>query len=556
MGPRDIIRWLYCQTKFLQGTVLFLSLISVLFSIVRIAFISKSRSVIDAAVGGDQSLLLTQMLVLALLAVLQLILRLLLPAMEDLLQTRLEVLFRKRVLEQIFVKPYIAVREMAVGEWLTRFFSDIEIVTSGLAVLIPNSLRIGVNILLSFYLLYQLVPGLTFWLGLAGIILFSLNLLFRKKFKEVHRAVQGSKDRLQVFLQEMMTNLVVVKAFRAESQGLLKFGTLQGDYERTRKKRRRLTSISSLAKQGSVQISSLLVICLGSFQIARGEISYGTLVALMQLVNNVMLPITNLSNLTNRYYALLASSERLMALEEVDVESQESSYPEEELEFQNLSFEAVDFSYSDKGKILSEVQLNIAAGDKIALTGTSGNGKSTLFYLMLGLYEPEEGVLKLRVKNRDYCYSDLSLAQIRSLFTYVPQGHALFSGTIRDNLLLGQGVRTDEEIWEALEKASATEFVRELPGQLDHLLGEQGKTLSEGQQQRLALARAFLSQAQILLLDEATSALDETTEKKVLASIAGLTEKTCIIVTHRPASLEVCDRQIQLEKGRVQERKS
>lgn len=551
---KKILRWLYQRTKSLQVALVFLSLASILLSVSRVAFISASKNVLDGAIEGQVQNLYGPVLALVFFTFVQLFLRLLVPALEDALQTRLEIRLREQLLEKIFSKSYLNLREVAVGEWMTRFFSDTEITANGLATLVPNYLRILVNLGLSVSLLYQLVPEVTLALAVFGLALFALNLLFRRRFKEVHKSVQRAKDTLQVYLQEIMTNLVVTKVFQAESQSLEKLDALQSEYGRVRRRRRRLSLLNSLGMQGSVQIGYLFVICLGSFSIAQGKMSYGTLVALMQLVNNLMAPISNLSGATSRFYALLASSERLMDLEELPSElSEERNRLGQEVDFQALAFEGVAFSYPDQEGGLKNVDLSFSKGEKIALTGSSGNGKSTLFYVLMGLYPAQAGRVVLSSGVGEQSYEDLSLSEIRSMFTYVPQGHALFSGTVRDNLLLGQPQRTDEELWQALEMASAKDFIEVLPDQLDHSLGQLGKTLSEGQQQRLALARAFLSDAPILLLDEATSALDEKTERRVLASIANLKDKTAIIVTHRPASLEVCDRQLILEDGKVRE---
>ncbi len=551
---KKILFWLYQRTKSLQVALVFLSLMSILLSVSRVAFISSSKDVLDGAIEGQVQNLYGPVLTLVFFTFIQLFLRLLVPTLEDALQTRLEIRLREQLLQKIFSKSYLNLRQVAVGEWMTRFFSDTEITANGLATLIPNYLRILVNLGLSVYLLYQLVPEVTLALAVFGLALFALNLLFRRRFKEVHKSVQSAKDALQVYLQEIMTNLVVTKVFQAELQSLKKLESLQESYGRVRRRRRRLSMLNSLGMQGSVQIGYLFVICLGSFSIAQGKMSYGTLVALMQLVNNLMAPISNLSGATSRFYALLASSERLMDLEELPSELLEvRSHLGQEIDFQALAFMGVAFSYPDQEGGLKNVDFSFSKGEKIALTGTSGNGKSTLFYVLMGLYPAQEGRVLLSTGAETQSYEDLSLSEIRSMYTYVPQGHALFSGTIRDNLLLGQSQRTDEELWKALEMASAKEFIEDLPEKLDHSLGQLGKTLSEGQQQRLALARAFLSDAPILLLDEATSALDEKTERKVLASIANLKDKTAIIVTHRPASLEVCDRQLILEDGKVRE---
>ena len=196
------------------------------------------------------------------------------------------------------------------------------------------------------------------------------------------------------------------------------------------------------------------------------------------------------------------------------------------------------------------MNFTVKSGDFIALTGLSGGGKSTLFLLMLGIYQPLEGSIQFQFENG----VEAAGKRTRKLFAYVPQGNTLFSGTLRENIAMFAENSTEEQIWHAAEVACVKEFIAEQPEGLDTVIGERGVGLSEGQAQRIAVARAILSGAPILLLDEATSALDGETEKRLLENIAALKNKTCIIVTHRKAALAICNRCLNLENGKIEER--
>ena len=211
-------------------------------------------------------------------------------------------------------------------------------------------------------------------------------------------------------------------------------------------------------------------------------------------------------------------------------------------------FENVDFTYG-RNEVLKDVSLNINKGDFVSLTGFSGGGKSTLFLLMLGAYHQTKG-------ESDFIFEDEKLKagkQTRTMFAYVPQGNYLISGTLKENITFFKHGIEDSDVWNALEIACAKSFVEELPEGLDTKLGEKGHGLSEGQMQRIAVARAVLSGAPILMLDEATSALDDITESQLLKNIAELKNRTCIIVTHRKAALQICNRHFALKDGNISE---
>ena len=216
----------------------------------------------------------------------------------------------------------------------------------------------------------------------------------------------------------------------------------------------------------------------------------------------------------------------------------------------DIIFDNVYFAYKDNNYILNKINLTIDSGETIAFVGPSGEGKTTMIRLILSLINPTEG--NLFISENDLI-KDMN-RNFRNLISYVPQGNTLFSGTIRSNLLYGKPYATDDEIKEALTNACAIDFVNELEDGLDTMIGEKGVGISEGQAQRIAIARAFLRVRPILILDEATSSLDPETEVKVLKSVKSLSSNpTCIIITHRPSALNICNRIMKLEKGHIRE---
>ena len=297
--------------------------------------------------------------------------------------------------------------------------------------------------------------------------------------------------------------------------------------------------------------------------------TYGTFTAVLQLIGQVQTPFANLTGFFPRYYAMLASAERLMdaeflpdkeVSEILDAKEVHRRYNEE---LTGLGLSHAGFTYrtiarlSEEGEtagretvVLKDINLEIRKGDYVAFTGPSGCGKSTALKLFLGLYPLDEGERYLRF---DGGKEPLD-SSWQKLFAYVPQGNHLMSGTIREVVAFSdkEQMKDEARIERALTIACAKEFVDELEQGVDTSLGERGAGLSEGQMQRLAIARAVFSEHPILMMDESTSALDEMTEKQLLTNLHSMTDKTVLIVTHRPAALDICDKIVKFSEDGVQ----
>lgn len=255
---------------------------------------------------------------------------------------------------------------------------------------------------------------------------------------------------------------------------------------------------------------------------------------------------------------MTASAERLMSVENFENDCPDGVIENAEIrqfynnDFTGIAFKNADFTYkkSDDIVVLKNVDLQIEKGDFVALTGHSGCGKSTLFKLLMCLYKLDNGQIFLLKNNAE---KEILTSRYRRLFAYVPQGNGLMSGTIREVISFGDSseMQNEADIQKALEIACADEFVQELENGIDTALGERGAGLSEGQMQRIAIARAIFSDNPILLLDESTSALDEHTEKKLLENLKQMTDKTVLIVTHRPAALKICNKVIIMTENGI-----
>ena len=310
------------------------------------------------------------------------------------------------------------------------------------------------------------------------------------------------------------------------------------------------TTAMHLAMRGAYLLG--VIIC--ASKISDDLMSFGTMTAILQLITQVETPFSNISGYLPQYYAMLASAERLIEIENIETDFEGEMRSNEEIkEYYDNAFSAVGlrdvyFSYVEAGNgkthVLSKKNIEIKKGEYVAFVGPSGCGKSTAMKLMMSLYSLDKGEKYLL--NNDGTKQELS-AEWRGLFSYVPQGNYLVSGTIREVLTFGDEklMQNDEELQSALKIACADEFVNELPQGLDTILGEQGSGLSEGQIQRLAIARAIMSKKPVMMLDEATSSLDGATEEQLLMNLRTMTDKTVVLITHRPAALSICDRKIK-----------
>ena len=307
--------------------------------------------------------------------------------------------------------------------------------------------------------------------------------------------------------------------------------------------------LSSATMSATFNLGYIFALAYGSYQLLHG-LDYGNLVAMLQLVSQIQYPFSSLSGMLPKYFALLASAERIIELDNIKDEFEKNNQDiDVKSTYKNLNsieFKDITFGY-DRDVILDDTSLTVNKGDFVAIMGISGIGKSTLLKLLLGVFNVDNGTITLDVNGKEIpvdCHT-------RKLFSYVPQGNFLLSGTIKDNLKFINSNATDEEIEKAVKISCSDQFVYDLPDGLETVIGERGIGLSEGQLQRLAIARSILSKSPIMLLDEATSALDEATELRFLKNLKEMQDKTCIIVSHKTAALEICNKHIQIVDGKI-----
>lgn len=551
MSDKAVLRWIFAvcggQMPFLTVLVIF----NCIHGVSAVFFAKFSKQIIDGAtIAKEMRTVYTFAAALLGLVVFQSLLNIIECSVSERISARLEVTLKKHLLGSIIRKDYASVTDYHSGDLLNRLFSDVNIVSDGFANIIPNTAYYLTRIVSSviYLVIINKIFALVFVVG--GVFVFLLATLLRKKLKTLHKKVQETEGETRSFMQEAIQNLLVVKAFSAEEKIDETADVLQGEAFTARIKRRNFNIITRTGLNTLFSFGSVFALIFGAWSILTSGMTYGTVTAIIQLVNQIQAPFASLSNIVPGYFAVIASAERLIEIDSLPDEETENA---ENIDCSNIykklraiRFDNITFSY-DRDEILSQTSLTVDKGDFVAISGISGIGKSTLLKLLLGVYKVQEGSVLLQLDDGEMPVD----RSTRRLFSYVPQGNMLISGTIRDNLLFINGEATEDEIEAAVKISCAKEFIDEFPLGLDTVIGEKGTGLSEGQIQRIAIARSLLAKAPVLLLDEATSALDENTERQFLTNLRTVEDLTCIIVSHKHAALEICDKQVRISDNKI-----
>ena len=547
------VKWLYDIADTKKRYVVVLIMLQTLLSVSSVIYALLLRNAIDEAVAKNRDGFFLYVEIIIGVVVLQIMIRALDRYLEEYLRTSIENACKEVVFRNILQKDYESVTNQHSAEWMNRLTSDTTVCANGIVEILPRLIALVVKMVSAFAMIIVLEPNFVWILVPGGLFALILTYVFRKVLKKLHKEVQEKDGKLRVLLQDHISSLLVLKAFAVEEQSEQEAFEKMREHQKARLKR---INFSNICNTGFAVAMNAIYLIGGvgycGYGILMGTVSYGTFTAMLQLIGQIQSPFANITGFLPRYYAMLASAERLMEVETFGNDCEQGVKELLEVQdfykntFKSIEFEKVGFTYhpsdgcEDVSVVLKQLDLSICKGDYVALTGQSGCGKSTVLKLLLSLYDIDEGARYLVGDKRNF---ELT-SEWRRLFSYVPQGNHLMSGTIRELVSFSNKryMQDDERIRKSLEIACAWEFVDELENKMDTLLGEKGQGLSEGQMQRLAIARAVFSNNPIMLLDEATSALDEATECMVLDNLKKMTDKTVVIVTHRMKALEICNK--------------
>ena len=543
-----VLRWIWQASKGARGMVVVSSLVGTLDVAVGLAFVWFSKEIIDIATGVREGSLVTYGIVMAALMLAEIGVRALDSWIANTLSVRNRNRLRYRLFARLMQSEWRGLEQHHSGDVLNRLINDITTVSSLITETASALIITVVQLIASFFFLYYMDRTL----ALIVVCIMPLFLVFSRfyvrRMRGMTKDVRESDSRIHAVMQESLQNKLVIKTLEQDSKLLGKLDGLQDTLEEQVLRRTRFSIGSRAVVSAGFATGYLTAFLWGVFRIAAGSITFGVMTAFLQLVGRVQRPITDIARMIPGMVGAVTSGERLMELEELPLE--QTTSPQMVDGTAGVRLEDVTFHYAEGDRdILKHFSADFPPHTATAILGETGAGKTTLIRLLLALVKPVEGRVAVydepaeEGESHEYAASP----DTRCNFVYVPQGNTLFSGTIRDNLLLGDSASSDERMWAALDMACA-DFVRRLPQGLDTPCGEGGGGLSEGQAQRIAIARSLLRPGSILLLDESTSALDVETERELLRRITeGEQGKTLIFITHRPSVTGYCDRIIRIE---------
>jgi ATP-binding cassette, subfamily B, bacterial len=543
------MKWLKEYVKPLMGWLILIILLDSGSSIAGVSISIVSKNIIDSATSGK----LDRVFLIGVLYVLIVLINMGMGLLSSFYSVRVTEEMSNKIRQGFYSKfmkaEWSELSEFHSGDLVTRMTSDVSSITSVVVGTVPAIISLGVQLLAAFLVLVRYDARLGILAFVIGPSVVLLSRLWGRKLKQLQLKTQESESAFRAFIQETIQNLLIIKCFVREDSSR---ETLQSLHENRMVwiKRRNLYSMTANATlRLGYWFGYLLAFGWGAYGIYKKTISFGTMTAFLQLVGQVQGPFMGLARTIPQIITSMASIDRLLELEKLDNEISTGELPN--CDSVGVTIKNVSFSYKDGQKIIDNISFNVCSGEIVALVGPSGEGKTTIIRLILALLKPSEGRIYLTSK---YGETWEVASKVRSIISYVPQGNTLFSGTIADNLRFGKFDATFEEMRSAAQDACVWEFIDKLPDKFDTVIGERGLGLSEGQAQRIAIARAFLKKAPILILDEATSALDVNSELHVLKSVKKHMENcTCIVITHRPSALEICTRILRIENGKLTE---
>lgn len=541
MKNGDCLKWLWKASEGIRGRIVAASCAGIVHVAASLAFVYICKKLIDSVTlhGGEGASTLAGCMILCML------IQVCATAVETRLTSYTDVIFKNRLRYNLFTglldSRWDGKEVYHSGDALNRMMEDVRVVAEALTRSVPAALTAGVQFLAAFVFLYVLEPALAWLVPGVMLIMLLLSKSYIRRMRKLNRNIRQTESDMHALMQESLHNRIVIHTFERSPYISDSLAEHQEDLRGHVVSKTRYSVFTHACVQAGFAAGYASAFLWGAFGILSGAATFGMMTAFLQLVSQIQRPVMNLSRQLPSLINSLTSAERLAGL---------SSLPQEETGMPvnlgngvGVRFDNVSFAYPDSSSALFEgFSHDFRPGSVTAMMGETGAGKSTLMRLMLGLLRPDEGHVLLYNEEQTLDAGPDS----RCNLIYVPQGNTLMSGTIRDNLLLGNPDAQDDELIEALHVAAA-DFVMELPDGLDTVCGERGAGLSEGQAQRIAIARALLRSGGVILLDEPTASLDLETERILLQRLSSSRNgRTLIIITHREEVLALCDDVIRI----------
>lgn len=505
-----------------------------------------SKDLVDIVTKHKSAELVKTFVMYLVFTITNLLLSQLLDYISSMISIRVDNAIKADIFEKMLETQLEPLMAYHTGDLLTRWSNDASTISNGVLSWIPNLI---INIArfisaLAIVIYYDPLFAVCALAGMPVSLIMSKTLLSRMKSRNVESAALGAK--MMGFNQETFSNIQTIKAFNLIPLYVQRLKDYQKDFLNLKKRYQRLGIVTSLILSLVGLAVSYGCYALGIYRVWTGTITYGTMTLFLSLSGTLTGTLNSLTSMVPSAIGITTSAGRLMDILDMPREDYSDSRLVEQFYERNqntglcLDVRNMSYSYYNGTKVFSQADFHADSHHIAALVGPSGEGKTTFLRIILALLNPQEGRLRITAQDNPDDFVPYSPA-IRQLFAYVPQGNTMFSGTIAENMRNVKPDASDEEIIECLKIACAWDFVGRLPDGINSMIGERGSGFSEGQAQRLSIARALIKKAPIVLFDEATSALDVATERKILKNIMKDDyPRTCIVTTHRPTVLNIC----------------
>lgn len=539
---KEILKWLWVAWKGNRLQASLNALIGLLGVVVSLSSVWAVQHAIDVASHEVKGEIITAVLLMGVLILCDFALNITSVWIRNLLGIKAQNRMQQKLLDRILRSEWKGKESHHSGDVLNRLEIDVANVVNFLTEIIPNSLSTLALFLGAFFYLFAMDWRLAIVIVIMIPIFVVFSKIYMRQMRHLTSEVRNSDSKVQSILQETIQHRMLIKTLEGDSEAVNRLEGTQSVLRNNIVRRTKFSVFSYLVLNLGFSIGYLIAFGWAAIRLSAGTLTFGGMTAFLQLVNRIQSPARQLTRLVPSFVSVFTAAERLMELEEDPLEEQGDSIVMDSP--CGVRFKNVTFAYEDsEDNVIEHLNYDFYPGSCTAILGETGSGKTTLVRIILALLKPMNGMVEIYNKLENKQLSPL----LRTNFVYVPQGNTLMSGTIRDNLRLGKITATDEEMKKAL-KQSCAEFVFDLPNGLETECTEQGGGLSEGQAQRISIARALLRNRSIMLFDEATSALDPETERQLLKNLLEKHDKTIIFITHRLAVVEYCDQTLTIEK--------
>ena len=540
---RTLLRWLWNAWRGNQLQAVLNASIGLLSVGVSLGHVWAMKRAIDVASGTVEGNLYWAVGVMAVLILLDFALNIAGTWVRNILGIKAQNRMQQRMLDRLLRAEWRGRNHHHSADILNRLEFDVNNVVNFLTETIPSTLSVLAMFIGAFLYLFSMDKVLAvIVIGIFPMFL-AVSKIYVGQMRHLTRQVRDSDSKVQSVLQETIQHRMLIKTLESDSAMVERLGNTQSELRHRVVRRTKFSVFSNMVVNFGFAFGYLVAFLWAAIRMSAHTLSFGGMTAFLQLVNRIQGPARNLTKLVPAFVSVFTAAERLMELEEDPLEEQGTPiYIKAPC---GIRLQNVGYAYEDGGgdKVIDGLSFDFKPGSCTAILGETGAGKTTLVRMILALVQPQDGKIEIYHGSTHQALSPLH----RCNFVYVPQGNTLMSGTIRENLRLGKLDATDEEMLEALH-TSCADFVNDLPDGLNTICSEQGGGLSEGQAQRIAIARSLLRDRSVMLFDEATSALDPDTERQLLNNILSAHDKTIIFITHRPAVIDYCDQTLKLEK--------